>query len=245
MSGSYSALCSDFYVNQKLSVKLDLPRSRETMLDMFERVRREFPSMQGFKRYQDEVALESPTSDTPHRWMALRTSTIRSGVVNPTDLDEGYALHRHVLEVAPYFLSISTLDVEHMELLYGFDLECPRDHDEIVHRALLSGTRLGVLGDTHGATPIDCQPMFGVRLDAAAQIEAHLEVKTRTSAEPKRGPTTSDSISVYFILRSYAPVTDITKLVTTFDRLRRHGEELVESRVVPEIIVPLRQEIGA
>lgn len=245
MSGSFSALCSDFYVNQKLAVKLDLPRGRETILDMFERVRREFPTMQAFRRYQDELALESPTTDTPHRWLAIRTSTVRSGVVNPADLSEGYALHRHVLEVAPFFLSISTLDVEHMELLYGFDLECGADHDEIVHRALLAGTRLGVLGDMHGASPIDCQPMFGVRLDPAAQIEAHLEVKTRTSGESKRGPSSAESISVYVILRSYAPVTDITRLVTTLDRLRRYGEDLVETRVVPEIIVPLRQEIGA
>jgi hypothetical protein len=247
LTASFSALCSDFYVNQKLAVKLDLPRSRETVLDLFERVRREYPSMQAFKRYQDELALESPASDTPHRWLAIRTNTLRSGSVNPADLSDGYSLHRHILEVAPFFLSISPLDVEHIELLYGFDLECERDHDEIVHRALLAGTRLGVLGDTPGATPIDCQPMFGVRLDAAAQIEAHMEVKTRTGTDPRRGggAGASESISVYVILRSFAPITDITRLVTTFDRLRRFGEDLVESRVVPEILVPIRQEIGA
>lgn len=245
MSGSFAALCSDFYVNQKLAVKLDLPRSRETVLDLFERVRRENPSMQAFKRYQDELALESPASDTPHQWLAIRTNTVRSGSVNPPTMPEAYALHRHILEVAPFFLSISPLDVEHIELLYGFDLECSQDHDEVVHRALLSGTRLGVLGDMPGASPIDCQPMFGVRLDAAAQIEAHLEVKTRTGGEAKRAGAGGDSISIYLILRSFAPVADITRLVATFDRLCRFGEELVESRVVPEILVPIRQEISA
>lgn len=246
MTASFAALCSDFYINQKLSVKLDLPRSRETVLDLFERVRRAFPTMQAFKRYQDELALESPASDSPHRWLAIRTNTLRSGSVNPPDLAEGYALHRHLLEVAPFFLSISSLDVEHMELLYGFDLECTHDHDEIVHRALLAGTRLGAFGDMPGATPIDCQPMFGVRLDAAEQIEAHMEVKTRTGSDGRRsGGVASESISVYVILRSFAPISDITRLVTTFDRLRRFGEDLVENRVVPEILVPIRQEIGA
>lgn len=247
MTSSFSALCSDFYVNQKLAVKLDLPRSRETVLDLFERIRREFPTMQAFKRYQDELALESPASDSPHRWLAIRTNTLRSGAVNPGDMPAAYSLHRHVLEVAPYFLSISALDVEHLELLYGFDLECPADHDLIVHRALLAGTRLGVLGDMPGATPTDCQPMFGIRFDDSAQIEAHLEVKTRTSAEPRRasGLPASESISVYVILRSFAPVTDVSRMVATFDRLTRLGEELVESRVVPEILVPLRQEISA
>lgn len=244
MSASFSALCSDFYVNQKLAVKLDLPRGRETVLDLFERVRREYPTMQAFKRYQDELALESPASDTPHRWLAIRTSTVRSGAVNPVALPDAYSLHRHVLEVAPFFLSISPLDVEHIELLYGFDLECAQDHDQIVHRALLSGTRLGALGDLPGASPIDCQPMFGVRLDDAAQIEAHLEVKTRTGPDARRSAA-AESISVYLILRSFAAIADITRLVGTFDRLRRYGEDLVESRVLPEIITPLREEIGA
>lgn len=246
MTSSFSALCSDFYVNQKLAVKLDLPRSRETVLDLFERIRREFPTMQAFKRYQDELALESPASDSPHRWLAIRTNTLRSGAVNPGDMGGAYALHRHVLEVAPFFLSISALDVEHLELLYGFDLECPGDHDQIVHRALLAGTRLGVLGDMPGATPTDCQPMFGIRLDDS-NIEAHLEIKTRTAVDPRRasGLPASESISVYVILRSFAPVTDVSRMVATFDRLTRYGEELVESRVVPEILVPLRQEISA
>ena len=240
---SFSSLCSDSYVNQKLAVKLDLPRGRETMLDMFERVRREFPSMQSFRRYSDELALESPTSDTPHRWLALRTNTLRSGVVNSAELSEAYALHRHVLEVAPFYLSISPLDVEHMELLYGFDLECQADHDEVVHRALFAGTRLGVMGDMPGATPIDCQPVIGIRLDSSALIEAHLEVKTRSAGESKVGGGTTETISVYVILRSHAPLSDITRLVPVFEKLKRYGEDLVESRVVPEIIVPLRREI--
>ena len=66
MASSYRALCSDFYINQKMSVKLDLPRGRETILDLFERIRHTFPTMASFKRYKDELALESPTDDEPH-----------------------------------------------------------------------------------------------------------------------------------------------------------------------------------
>ncbi|MCA9289422.1 MAG: hypothetical protein KDA05_12595 [Phycisphaerales bacterium] len=245
MPSTFAALCSDFYVNQKLAVKLDLPRSRETVLDLFERIRREYPSMEAFKRYQDELALESPAADLPHRWLAIRTNSVRTGAVNPGGMDEAYALHRHVLEVAPFFLSISPLDVEHVELLYGFDLECRSSHDEVVHRALLSGTSLGVLGDMDGASPVDCQPVFGVRL--ANQIEAHLEIKTRggPGADTRRLTESSgESISVYVILRSMAPIGDVKQLVGVFDRLRDVGEEIVQERVVPEIIMPLRQEIG-
>ena len=34
MTDSYRALCTDFYVNQKISVKMELPRTRETVLDL-------------------------------------------------------------------------------------------------------------------------------------------------------------------------------------------------------------------
>ena len=52
MGDSYKALCSDFYINQKLTVKMDLPRSRETVLEFFERVRKQFPQMNQFRRYR-------------------------------------------------------------------------------------------------------------------------------------------------------------------------------------------------
>ena len=45
MSESYKALCNDFYVNMKLALKLELPKSRETVLDLYERVRKQYPAM--------------------------------------------------------------------------------------------------------------------------------------------------------------------------------------------------------
>jgi len=35
-SSSLAAICSDFYVNQKLALKLDLPTARESVLDLFD-----------------------------------------------------------------------------------------------------------------------------------------------------------------------------------------------------------------
>ena len=44
----------DFYVNQKLSLKMDLPSGRESVLDMFDRIRKEHPGMERFRRYDDQ-----------------------------------------------------------------------------------------------------------------------------------------------------------------------------------------------
>ena len=60
---SLGALCTDFYVNQKLALKLDLPSARETVLDMFDRIRKELPNMDRFRRYDGELALESAEAE--------------------------------------------------------------------------------------------------------------------------------------------------------------------------------------
>jgi hypothetical protein len=256
MSSSYRALCSDFYVNQKISVKLDLPRGRETILDLFERVRREFPTMASFKRYRDELALESPQSDEPHRWLAVRANTIRSGAVNPTTFDEGYGLHRCVLEVAPYFLSISPLDIEYVELLYGFDLAAPGNQDAIVADALLAGSPLGELLDVEHATTIDFQPLIGLLLHPAAApgglrsaegVEAHLEVKTRSGAAPisRDDEGIAEPISVYVTLRRYEPVTNLKALASVFRTLAEHAEHLIEAHALPGLVAPIRRAITA
>ena len=36
MATSYGALCDDFYVNQKLTLRMDMPSDRETVLHLFE-----------------------------------------------------------------------------------------------------------------------------------------------------------------------------------------------------------------
>ena len=142
MPDSYRALCSDFYINQKIAVKLDLPRSRESGLELFERMRREFTTMSSFRRYKDELALESPQAESPHRWLALRTNSVRSGVVNPTTDQDAFGLHRRLLEVAPFYLSISPLDIDYVELLFGFDLDAAGSHDQIVAEARLDPASL-------------------------------------------------------------------------------------------------------
>lgn len=246
MSESSRALCSDAYVNLKLSVRMELPRTRETVLDLFERVRRKFPGMSSFKKYKDELALESPTSDMPHRWLAVRANSVRSGVVNADGPDDTYALHREVLEVAPTYMSIPPLDVEFVELLYGFDLAAPGNHDAIVCNALLTGSPLGALLDIPNGQPIDCQPLVGMSLGRKGEMEVYFEVKTRNAAGAgPRDPDAPEPISVYLTLRKFGAVSDTSELPQLLARLSKVGEDLVEHRVLPGLIVPIREAIAA
>jgi hypothetical protein len=242
MSESYRALSSDFYVNQKLNLKLDLPRERQTILDLFDRVRRQFPSMNQFRRYKDELALEAEPNAPQHRWIAIRNNNIRSGSVNPETLQEAYSLHKHVLDVAPYFLSISPLDVDFIELLYGFDMMAEKNHDQIVYDALLSNSPLAKVLEVPDSTISDCQPLFGIVLREHGDIEVMFEVKTRS---PSRGAGRDEPISIYLTLRKYGPVSEIHQLPEALAELVTVGEDLVDTRVVPNIVVPIRDAIGS
>jgi hypothetical protein len=247
MSESYRALCSDFYVNQKLQVKLELPRDRHTVLDLFERMRRQFPAMGTFRRYKEELALESPQSETPHRWLAVRGNHVRSGTVNADSFEESYRLHRAVLEFAPAFLSISPLDIDCVELLFGFDLLASGSHDQIVFDTLYANSPLAHVLDVPDTRPIDCQPVVAIaaQMQNGREVEVFFEVKTRSrNAATSPDGDSPDPISVYLTLRRFGSVSDLKELHTIFDELARMGEELLENRVVPRLLVPLRNAIS-
>jgi hypothetical protein len=246
MPTSYRALCDDFYINQRVNLKMDLPMRRDTVLAMFDRVRREHPWMDRFRRYQNELALECSTHQPSQQWLALRKSSVRSGSVNPETPADAYRLHRLVLELAPYFLDIPPLDIDHLELLYGFDLLASGNHDAIVFAALMGNTPLAALADLRGGVPIDCQPLIGVGLDDSCDLQAHFEVKTRTSArQVSTGEFREEPLSVYLTIRKYGPVTEIKDLPGVMSMLMEQGEELLASRVVPNLLVPIREAIAS
>ncbi|MDX2131012.1 MAG: hypothetical protein SFY69_03035 [Planctomycetota bacterium] len=246
MAESFRALCNDFYVNLKLSVRMELPRTRETVLDLFERVRRQFPHMTGFRKFKDELALESPQDQMPHRWLSMRATSVRAGVVNPPTMEEGYSLHSQVLEIAPTYLSISPLDVDYVELLYGFDLAANGNHDAIVQDALIPGSPLAALIDIPNTTPIDCQPLIGLALGKRGDVEAYFEVKTRPGQNSARDiEPGSEPISIYCTLRKFGGLTETKELPEILAKLAKTGEDLVEHRVVPGLIVPIREAIAS
>ncbi len=240
MTMSYAALCSDFYINAKLTSRMELPRSREPVLELFERIKREYPKMAAFRRYKDELALESGQDDVPHRWMAIRSHSVRTGIVNPETEDQIHDLHRSAAEVCPYYLSISPLDVESVEMLFGFDLAARANHDTIVASALLDGSPLAALVDLPTATVRECQPLVGLALDHG--LHASVEVKTRSA---KAGAERPEPISLYVTVRSTEPVTDLKQLPARIDTLAARGRELVDTLAVPALLMPLREEIAS
>ena len=243
---SLGTLCTDFYVNQKLSLKMDLPSARETVLDLFDRVRRELPEMDRFRRYDGELALESSVVDAQYNWLALNRTSIRSGWVNPEALDRAYRLHQLILEVAPYFLSISPLDVEFVELVFGFDLEAETNRNEVVFEALLADSPLAALLDVERESVLDAQPFVGFALSHKCDLQGFVEIKTRTQArEVASGRYETEPISIYLTIRRYGPFETIEDFTDSFGTLAGHAERLAEERIIPHVVMPIREAIQA
>jgi hypothetical protein len=244
MATSFGALCNDFYVNQKLALKMDLPDDRETILHLCEQVRKAMPDMDRFKRYEGELALESSRREPTYRWLAMRRNSVRTGHVNPESLAEAYKIHRLVLEVAPYHLTISPLDVDYVELLFGFDLECKGNHDEVVAEALLSQSPMGQLLNHDKTWVLDVQPILGLSLSDKGNLQAYFEVKTRR--RNRRGNATryrSEPISIYVTVRQYGPIGELGNLQRIFETLAQHAESLATEKVVPHLLAPIARQI--
>ena len=244
MSTSFGALCNDFYVNQKFSLKMDLPSDRETVLHFFDRVRKSEPSMERFLRYDGELALESSRREANYSWLALRRTSVRTGYVNPQSMEQAYKLHKMILEVAPYHLSVSPLDVDYLELLFGFDLECESNHDEVVYDALIANSPMAELLKVPDSRIMEVQPMFGIALSNSGDLQAHFEVKTR--ARSRRGQTRrskDEPISIFVILRKYGPIKSLEALPEIFDTLAEHAERLAAENVIPNLVTPIARQI--
>lgn len=259
MAFSHAAFCTDHYVNQRLSLKLDLSMRRETVLAMFDRIRREHPSLDRLRRLQGELALETghDAESALQQWVAIRRTSIRSGTANPADHAEALALHRSILRSAPHYLDVSALDLDHLELLYGFDLEAAGNHDAIVFRALLAGSPMSALLDRPNVVPLECQPMMGMSLADAPDRQAFLEVKTRSGPRIGRPRAAADAgwadadasnespISVYLTIRKLGPFRDIDDLPEALDALHAQASELIDAVVLPSVLMPLRTTIVA
>jgi hypothetical protein len=248
MATSFGALCTDFYINQKLALKMDLPSDRETILHLFDRVKKAVPNMTRFHRYHNELTLESSRREAEYRWVGLRRTSVRTGHVNPQSMTEAYKFHKLVLSEAPYHLTISPLDVDFLELLLGFDLECKGDQDEVVYDALFAHSPLANLlkGDDRDkeSRVLDLQPMFGISLGGKSETQAYFEVKTRTRGrrgQPNQYP--NEPMSIFLTIRRYGPVQKVEDLESWFESLKAHAETLAAERLVPELLQPILRQI--
>lgn len=247
MSNPYSSFCQDFYVNMRLNTQLTLPHNRETVLHFFERVQKEFPSMTQFRRYDNgDFNLEEDRKSGSYRWVRLESKRLVSGFVNPPSLDEALQLHSFLLELAPYHLGISPLEMEHLEVLFGFDLSFRGNHDDVVVEGLFNDSPLACLLDEADARPVDVQPSIAVSLSDDCRLQARIEILTRTdNYQVRTGDYSDEEISVYLTIRRYWGDRPREAMHSIFADMFNRADQICSDRVVPKILRPLSSAIAS
>src|SRR5438270_7334569 len=155
MSNPFAAFCEDFYVNMRLGSQLPLPHNRETLLHFFERTQKSFPSMTRFRKNDNnEYNLEEDRSGQSYRWVSLEAKRLSSGHVNPASVEESLKLHQLMLDMAPHHLGVSPIEIDYLDVLFGFDLAFGGNHDEIIAESLLGESPLTCLTEEKGVKAV-------------------------------------------------------------------------------------------
>ncbi len=242
----YSALSDDYYVNMNLNTEMDLPQSRDTVLHFFEQVQKHYPSMHNFYgRERGELVLEEDKEQGSYRWATVETRRICSGQVNPSSIDDALAQHRMVLEQAPFSLSISPLDCESLNVMFGFDFTYRGNHNQLLVEALGLPPAFERISEIPGASVICNEPSIQLSLDDDCQVQCRLSVETRTSAyHVKTGEYPEEQLSVYLTARRYGSLAAGETFVSAMNRLADTCRELVDAHIIDHILRPLQETIA-
>lgn len=247
MTENFDAFSDDFFLNMSLQTALPLPESRETILQFCEAVQKEFAGMTTFyQREGGEYVLEGDRDSGSYRWLELEPRRMSSGYFNPPDIEQAVSQHRWILERCVYFLGISYLDVECLDVILGFNLDFQGNRDAIVSDALLAGSALGAISEETGLLPLGCEPSFIVGLERDCYTQARLSLETRNNSyQVRTGNYDDEPISVYFTVRGYPRPGERFQMIQAFDRQYAQARELTRRVVLPRIVRPIAQAIAS
>ncbi len=247
MSNCYSSLCDDFYIDMYINTELDLPTQRDTILAFFERIQKEFPSMGCFyRREKNEYCLEEDRSAAQYRWITLETDRIGSGVVNPSNFESAYCQDRLVLELVPYMLSVSHLDIDSLDVTFAMDFDYTGSHDEVIAEALLAQSAFSCLLDLPSARPIGFSPAVVAALSDDGRTQARISGESKTSVieSGKQKYKSDEAISLFFTIRQYPSSTEKFDALKSFEHQCQLAEKLMAEKIVPNFVQPLTETIA-
>lgn len=242
----YSTLCDDWYVNLNLNTEMDLHQSRETVLHFFEQIQKQYPTMRNFyNRERGEFVLEEDKERGTYRWVSVELRRVSSGHVNPASVNEALQQHKMILELAPFALSVSALDCESLNVMFGFDFTYRGNHNELLVEALGMTPAYERLLELSGATTICYEPALQLALDADCRTQVRLSLETRTTAYHVRtGEFPEEQLSVYLTARRYGCLDTGETYISAMDRLADIARNLVDNFVVENVLRPLQQTIA-
>lgn len=246
-ANSYNSLCDDFYIDMYVNTELDLPTSRDTLLTFFERIQKQYPTMGRFSRRDNgEYCLEDDPVSGQSRWVSLETDRIGSGIVNPSSVEEACQQDKCVLELMPYMLGVTPLDVDSIDITFAMDFDCAGSHDEVIAEALFASSAFGWLLDWPHVKPIVFSPSMVITLSADEFTQARVNIESKTSIfEPgEKEQNRDEAITLSLTVRQYPKANERFDPVAAFERQCQLAEELMNERIIKYFVHPLTEVIA-
>jgi hypothetical protein len=199
-----------------------------------------------YRRENNEYCLEEDHNLGQYRWIALETDRIGSGVVNPSNFEMAYCQDRLVLELAPYMLSVSPLDIDSLDVTFAMDFDCAGNHDEVIAEALFGSTAFNCLLDLPEARPIGLSPAMVVALSDDYRTQGRICVESKTSIVEvgKKDQNEDEAISLSFTVRKLRPTNENFDVLKSFEYQCQLAEALMAEKIVPHIVGPLVETIA-
>jgi len=246
MNADFHSAADDFFVNLNLQTTLELPTSRETILQFYDAVRRQFPIMTSFyRRESGEHVLEADRESGSYPWVELQPRALAAGYFNPPPGETARKFHEWILQRSIYFLGISGLDVECLDVLFGFNLDFRGNRDAIAAQALLAGSPLGVLVNESGLNAIEFEPTTILALDPQCHLQARLSLETHPSTyQVRTGSYDDEPISIFLTIRRYPDPDKMLDPIQVLARQWQVGTELLAQLVVPHVVRPIASAIA-
>jgi len=200
------------------------------------------------RREDGAVILEEDANDrTSRRWIRIEPAALRFGFFAPSSMDDVHHLTSFILSQAPFHLTFSEIDYDHFELVYGFDMDYSGNHDQLVAEALFRDHPLSsfiLSEEAHHV--IDTQPYLGIALTHECDIQAYVEIKSRTATfEVRTNNYESQPLSVFLTIRKYWGYSADQDLLEGHQQLTDLADDLTAHKVVPLLINPIAQAIAS
>lgn len=242
----YAGLCDDFYFNMNLCTEMELPSSRETVLHYFHQVQKKYPTLRNFySRDKGDFVLEEDKDRGHYRWASIEARRVCSGTVNPESVETALEQHEFVLDIAPHLLSVSPMDCEALDLLFGFDFTYRGNHNQLVAEALGLPPAMERAADLAGAVSINYEPSITLAMDEDCRRQVRLNVETRTNAyQVRTGEYPEEQLSVYVTARQYGSLDAGESLKVAAEELSRMSSEIIDEVVVGQVLQPLARAIA-
>ena len=242
----YDSFADDYYVNMNLNTELELPSNRDTLLHFFEQLKKRYPTMRNFySRDRGDYVLEEDKDGGDYRWVTTEQKRVCSGYVNPPDIETAYEQHASVLESVPYTLSVSPLDCESLNFMFGFDFAYRGNHHALLAEALGLMPAFERMSEIPGVKIVSNEPALQLALEDDCRTQCRIGVESRTTAYHIRtGEFAEEQISVFLTVRHYGSLDTGETYVSKLQDLRDRAIDLMDNYVVESILIPLQHAIA-